>query len=694
MKATNRLLNSSNTCKMAIRITILTLCIGFINQVLCQNKYNNNWYFGQKAALDFNVNPPDVKTDNQMNVYGNGSSISDEITGQLLFYTNGNSFWNRFGEMIDSSYTGNVTSDVVILPLKKIRNRFIVFNFNSYYVVDMEARNGRGAILKKQAFPLRTTINRMTAVKHCLSESYWLITLDGYFFCAYLVHPDGLIDPPVVTAHHAVITTAYTGDFISSNNGEKLALTPYAPSVDEYIEPQVFNFDKRCGIVSGQREILHMEAGWDRPHGIAFSPDDRLIYVTYGLQESQLVQYDASNVSDYKLIATSPENFNQIACGPDGKLYITTHISGIPSNKLDVLLNPNVKGAGCNYRENYLRLSGVPYFEVPNMVINHTGSCKQNSGFRLEVDAGACLGQKINFRFIGAQSGIDSIRWYYNNPISPGLSSRNFNTKYTYYDIGTYKPFAVVHFCQKSDTFFFMVEVIKAEKYPLGNDTILCAGDSLRIGSVVVNSLYAWNTGDTRAFITVKNPGIYWREVNRVGCKSIDTIEIKYHPSLQLLLGDSYYICEEEKELVKLDAGKGFKTYLWYPTNDTTHWIEVDMKGNYYVVVKDYRGCKGDDGTVVESRCELRVVIPNAFSPNGDGLNDMLKVATYNETEISLQVYSAWGELIYEGPNGWDGTFNGGLVQQGVYMLKVKVTGFVDRKPAEREYTNLVHILY
>jgi gliding motility-associated-like protein len=678
---------------MANRILLLILLILCVENLSSQPKYNNNWYFGQKAAIDFNSNPPLVRNDNQLNVSGNGSSISDPVSGKLLFYTNGNSFWNSFGEMIDSSYSGNVANDMVILPLKRFRNRFIVFNFSSYYIVDMEARGGRGAILKKQDFPLRTSVNRMTAVKHCLSESYWLITIDGYFFCAYLVHPDGSIEEPVTTAHHAVLTTAYLGDFVSSNNGEKLAFTCYAPSGATYFEPQIFDFDKRCGKVSPTRTILPMESDWDRPHGIAFSPDDRLVYVSYGLQESHLVQYDVNNPNDYRLIATSPSNFNQIACGPDGKLYVTTHIGGIPSNKLDAVLNPNVKGAGCNYRENYLRLSGIPYFEVPNLVINHTGSCRQANGFSLEADKGTCQGQQINFTVKGNPPGIDSVRWFFNDPLDPGLESTSLTASHIYADIGNYRPQAVIFFCDFRDTFFFTVSISKPDKFPLGNDTILCANDSLRVGHIVQNSLYLWNTGHVTAHLTVRDPGTYIREVNRQGCKSADTIVVTFHPSLKLLLGDAYYICEEEKELVRLDAGKGFRSYLWYPSSDTSHWIEVDKRGGYYVVVRDYRGCRGDDRTIVESRCELRVFIPNAFSPNADGLNDTLMVVTYNENDVLMQVYSAWGELIYEGPNGWDGSFNGQLVQQGVYLLKVKVTGFINKQPAERFYSNLFHVL-
>src|SRR5690349_14448944 len=129
-------------CTMHSRLLAYFLFIAFSS--FSQPKYNNNWYFGQKAALDFNTDPPTVKTDSKMNFYGNGASVSDELTGELLFYTNGTAFWNRDGDLIDPALSTAGTTEMVILPLKKFKNRFIVFSFTRYFIVDMEANDGKG----------------------------------------------------------------------------------------------------------------------------------------------------------------------------------------------------------------------------------------------------------------------------------------------------------------------------------------------------------------------------------------------------------------------------------------------------------------------------------------------------------------------------------------------------------------------
>jgi gliding motility-associated-like protein len=328
------------------------------------------------------------------------------------------------------------------------------------------------------------------------------------------------------------------------------------------------------------------------------------------------------------------------------------------------------------------------------MIVCHTGTCKENKGYQLAVDEGACIGQPVHFAIKGQQSGIDSIRWYFNDSLNPGRYDTRFSTEHIYSAPGTYKPYMLMYFCGHADTFFFNVLITTPQKFSLGNDTTLCHGDSIRVGHVLSNGSYQWNTGADKPFIVIYQSGTYRLDIDRKGCKSADTIVIGYYPSLELLLGDAYYICEEEKELVQLDAGKGFKTYLWYPTNDTTQWIEVAKQGQYYVVVRDYRGCKGNDASLVESRCDLRVFIPNAFTPNGDGLNDVLKITRHNETSINMQVYSAWGELIYEGDSDWDGTYKGHLVQQGVYLVRLEIKGFINKRPVSKAYANTIQLLY
>jgi gliding motility-associated-like protein len=69
--------------------------------------------------------------------------------------------------------------------------------------------------------------------------------------------------------------------------------------------------------------------------------------------------------------------------------------------------------------------------------------------------------------------------------------------------------------------------------------------------------------------------------------------------------------------------------------------------------------------------------IPNSFSPNNDGNNDIFKVYGTSVKEVIMRVYNQWGELVFESENaqsGWDGTWKGRPQAVGVYVYVAKVT--------------------
>ena len=95
--------------------------------------------------------------------------------------------------------------------------------------------------------------------------------------------------------------------------------------------------------------------------------------------------------------------------------------------------------------------------------------------------------------------------------------------------------------------------------------------------------------------------------------------------------------------------------------------------------------------TISESKLEM----PNAFSPNGDGINDVYKAKSGYQSlvEFHAYIFSRWGQKLYEWTNpadGWDGTFNGKAVKEGVYYVLVKAKGADGRKYNIRRDVNLL----
>jgi len=102
------------------------------------------------------------------------------------------------------------------------------------------------------------------------------------------------------------------------------------------------------------------------------------------------------------------------------------------------------------------------------------------------------------------------------------------------------------------------------------------------------------------------------------------------------------------------------------------------------LTVENLNGCKTDADILVNVEKPREVFIPNAFTPNGDGNNDIFYInanASMIKQVNKFQVFSRWGELVFsdEGfqPNlvdhGWNGFFNGKLASSGVYIWMAEI---------------------
>ena len=86
---------------------------------------------------------------------------------------------------------------------------------------------------------------------------------------------------------------------------------------------------------------------------------------------------------------------------------------------------------------------------------------------------------------------------------------------------------------------------------------------------------------------------------------------------------------------------------------------------------------------------------PNAFSPNGDGMNDIYRAKTDYQSivEFKAVIYNRWGQKLYEWNNpagGWDGTYKGNPVKQGVYYVQVTAKGADGRRFNIKKDVNLL----
>lgn len=113
---------------------------------------------------------------------------------------------------------------------------------------------------------------------------------------------------------------------------------------------------------------------------------------------------------------------------------------------------------------------------------------------------------------------------------------------------------------------------------------------------------------------------------------------------------------------------------------NTSHSYSYVGKYDVHLVATSSRGCKDTARVTVEVTPDFAIYIPNTFTPDGNGVNDIFQPlgVGIDEDNYRLDIFDRWGELIYTSNNfrkGWDGTAKGGsnMVQQGVYVYKLMV---------------------
>ena len=193
-----------------------------------------------------------------------------------------------------------------------------------------------------------------------------------------------------------------------------------------------------------------------------------------------------------------------------------------------------------------------------------------------------------------------------------------------------------------------------------GNDTLLCELATLLLDATQQHpASYLWQDASSNTTYTVINDGHYWVVVDDGCAGTSDTIDVTYLYDLQIDLGHDTTICSDRP--YQLDVTTPFSHYLWHDgTTAPTHW--VDVPGTYSVHV--YNACTEAYAsvTVEVEECREEVYVPNAFTPDGDGQNEMF-LPVFNHPErvesYSLHVYDRWGRQLFGTGNlhqGWDGS--------------------------------------
>lgn len=204
--------------------------------------------------------------------------------------------------------------------------------------------------------------------------------------------------------------------------------------------------------------------------------------------------------------------------------------------------------------------------------------------------------------------------------------------------------------------------------------------DSAHIHNVSICSNETYTLPDKTV---VKDSGMYYtRLFTTKGCDSIVfyKISVLKLPSELTVSPDT---CLNTASTIQLRASPGYEIYSWNNVDVTSNVYTVSAPATYTVKVQNKCGEKTDSIHVYDF-CNFPIYFPTAFTPNGDFLNDVLRVPPQNKNKlIRLRIYNRFGQLIFTTTDanfGWDGRYNGKPQPIGAYIYYLEMQGFTGEK--------------
>jgi len=223
-------------------------------------------------------------------------------------------------------------------------------------------------------------------------------------------------------------------------------------------------------------------------------------------------------------------------------------------------------------------------------------------------------------------------------------------------------------------------------------DSVICEDDCITVTNTSVGATsYQWTiTGGSPSTSNLPDPGpicfndegtfsITLNAMNLYGSDS-DSISIVVHPNPDVFaVGDTSVISSQTVPLEVLDPDPDYE-YIWTPSTGVecdycTYTLVMPEDTTYYVVTAtNIYDCIASDSVLIEVEIVEAIGVPSAFSPNGDEINDVLKVQGFGIVNMHFVIFNQYGQKVFETidqSQGWDGTFKGEVLNPGVFTYYV-----------------------
>jgi gliding motility-associated-like protein len=237
------------------------------------------------------------------------------------------------------------------------------------------------------------------------------------------------------------------------------------------------------------------------------------------------------------------------------------------------------------------------------------------------------------------------------------------------------------------------------DPFSLGPDTLLCLGETILLSSPSIFYDVMWQDGSGMLHLVVNHPGTYSLTLSNACGTANDEITIDYDTRVpQIDIEPIHSWCEGD--VISFDVTQPFDvTYLWN-TGASNPSISISTPGTYTVDIatsclsRSFEFVVEEDVDCQEENTDdVKIYIPNVFSPNGDGVNDTFSPgfnSGLNVVSVSGKIYDRWGGLVYSstGPNfSWDGKLSDEVMMTGVYVYVLRIEFVSNGKSQIAVYT-------
>lgn len=218
---------------------------------------------------------------------------------------------------------------------------------------------------------------------------------------------------------------------------------------------------------------------------------------------------------------------------------------------------------------------------------------------------------------------------------------------------------------------YILVDDVSVEHVPVVlplTDTIACDGAPVVLDASAVGAGWAWNDGTTSPTLMAVTSGVHWVDIDLGGCVVRDSCTVSIGTSPSVELGPDLVLCEGSEVVLAVDDPT--VAVLW-SDGSTGHQLVVDEAGVHWVSITNACGGAEDQVHVGLEKCICAWLAPNAFTPDGDGINDRFVVQNPCGGSVELMVFDRWGEVIHRatGASPW---WSGDGAPIGVYAWQMR----------------------